>query len=114
MDKLERPFLWAGDSLESVRSLPEEDRNKVGFELHRLQNSDLGELMSSRKVKQVPGLENIYQLRARDIRIFFSFLESGQKIAVLSVVKRKNLRDSISDLEKRRYEAAKKSNGSRV
>jgi len=114
MDKLERPILWAGDSLESVRSLPEEDRNKVGFELHRLQNTDLGEIMRSRKVKKVTELKNIYQLRARDIRIFFSLLESGQKIAILSVVKRKNLRDSISELEKRRYEAAQKLNGGGV
>jgi mRNA-degrading endonuclease RelE of RelBE toxin-antitoxin system len=114
MDKLERPILWAGDSLESVRSLPEEDRNKVGFELHRLQNSDLGEMMSSRKVKQVSGLENIYQLRARDIRIFFSILEDGDKIAVLSVVKRSNLRDSISNLEKYRHEASKRLEGNGV
>lgn len=108
MDKLERPILWAGDSLESVRNLPEEDRNKVGFELHRLQNSDIGEMMSSRKVQQISGFEDIYQVRARDIRIFFSLLEDGEKIAVLSVVRRKNLRDSISELEKRRHEASKR------
>lgn len=114
MDKLDRPILWAGDSLESVRSLPEEDRKRVGYELHRLQNTDFGEIMSIGKVKQVPELENIYQLRAKDIRIFFSLLEGGQKIAVLSVVKRKNLRSSITELEKRRYEAAKKLNGNGV
>ena len=108
MDKLERPILWAGDSLEAVRNLPEEDRSKVGFELHRLQNSDIGEMMSSRKVQQISGVEDIYQLRARDIRLFFSLLENGGKIVILSVTRRKNLRDSISELEKRRHEASKR------
>jgi mRNA interferase RelE/StbE len=70
------------EAIAQLRTLPKEQRQRIGERLTRLQNGLTGD------VKKLSSKENKYRLRVGDFRILFTL--AGGQISVYAVKDRKN------------------------
>ncbi len=81
MSELHYTLAIAEEAIAQLRSLPKEQRRRIGGRLTRLQDGLSGD------VKKLSGKENKYRLRVGDFRVLFTL--AGGQIAVYAVKDRK-------------------------
>lgn len=108
MNHLRKQIEWVGDSLERVRSFPEEARGIAGHQLHRVQS---GEDPTDWKPFTSVG-KGVREIRIHspdEFRILY-VTTIGNKVFVLHAFQKKTQTTAQKDilLAKKRYEEAKK------